>query len=330
MKTTLIATLILFLVLGVSLVATSGVQAADKIVIKYADQVAEGHPAVLAAHLFGKRMAELTKNRVQVEVYPNSALGSLREYMEGIQLGTIQMGMTTSANMEVYSKKFMLASLPYAFKSDEQAMRIMQGKVGRVFNEEAEKAGFKIVAFYFEGPRNFFTTKKPITTPEDLKGLKIRVMESPMMRASIDAMGATAVPMAFGELYLALKTGVVDGGEVTPLIMENMKFYEVAKYYSLTQHFNNANFIMIGKKFFDGLPKDIQDAVVKVSHEAWEVYAMKKRDEILAAALNNLKAQGVKVNVVDTAPFAQKSQSVYTAFEKEIGKDLLDEILQAK
>ena len=312
---------------GTALVSVGGpASAGEKIIIKYADQVAEEHPAVQAARFFGKRMAELTNNRVEVQVYHSSQLGNLREYMEGIQIGSIQMGMTTTPNMEVYSKKYMLASLPYVFKDENHAKRLLEGRVGEIFKQEAEKVGFKVVAFYFEGERNFFTTKKPIKTPDDLKGMKIRVMETPLMAASMDAFGATGVPMAFGELYLGLKTGIVDGAENTPLNYLQMKFYEVSKYYALTGHFNNPNLIVIGKKFFEGLPRDVQEAVLKTSHEAWEEYAMKLRNDILSDALNQLKAHGVTINSVDRAPFIQKARVVQDKFEKEIGRDLLEEV----
>ena len=212
--------------------------AADrKVLIKLSDQVNEQNPHYKAHEFFAKTVAEKSGGSIEVKIFPNSQLGTAREGLEGALTGTIQAVKVTSGELSTYSPKFLVFSLPYIFTNKKEVFAALDGKLGDILKAELEKQGFQLVAFFDTGFRSIFNGKRPIKTVADMKGLKIRVINDPVMIETINTLGALATPLPYGELYTALKQGVVDGAEQPPVALYTMKFYEASKYFSLTNHF---------------------------------------------------------------------------------------------
>ena len=293
--------------------------------VKFASVLAEDHPQHKAFLFCADRMKELTNGKVIVQVFPNSQLGNEREYIEQLQIGQLEFGKSSAAVLGPFVPQFQVFDLPYVFKSREHLFKHTDGEVGQTLLKLVnEKLNIKGLGFFDAGARSIFTSKKPINTPADLKGLKIRVMENQLMIQTFNALGAAATPMAYGELYSALQQGVVDGAENSPVAYRAMKHYEVAKYFSYTEHFMTPDFPMVSLKWYNAQPKEIQQAVdqagkemIKKERELWLEYEKFVEDD--------LKAKGVEFNkVADKGAFAKLVEPIYSQFESKIGKDLIE------
>jgi tripartite ATP-independent transporter DctP family solute receptor len=288
-------------------------------------------PQYDAYEYFGKKLVEATGGEVEWKSYPSSQLGSNRDITEGVKMGSLEM-TPGGSELGQWVPLWDVVALPYLFDSYEQTWKVMDGEVGKIVEEHIENAGFKLIGFWAGETRSVYTTKRPVYKPEDLKGLKIRVQPNRMHIAAFNALGAIATPIGFNEVYTALQQGVLDGGEQGPLAFMDMKFYEVAKYYSLTKHLVEGvgcPFLM-GKKFFDGLPADIRKLVVEIGKEA-TLFQRKIITEKMDQWLASLKGKGITVAEVDTEPFAKiVRERVFSTIEGKGKQDLIARILQAK
>ncbi len=305
--------------------------AQKKIVIRLGDVIAETDPQFEAMELFKKRMAELTKGQVEVRLFPNSQLGDQRTMLEMAQQGNIEMVKTSNAPLSGFVPRMQILDFPYIFRDSEHATRVIKSPiVQNIINEDMTKAGFRVLLFFDPRPRSIYNSKKPIYKPEDLKGLKIRVMQSPVMIDTINAMGGQGIPMAFGELYSALQQGVVDGAENAPNYFYTQKHYEVCKFFSLTEQFRSPELIVISKKWYDGLPKEIQEAIYKIPPEMYK-HEIEVRNKLLEEVFKAMEEKGVKTNKVDQEPFHKTVRVVYDKHASAVGgKDVIDKVLAVK
>ncbi|MHB0867966.1 MAG: TRAP transporter substrate-binding protein [Chloroflexota bacterium] len=298
--------------------------------VKLSDQVAEDHPEQKAFRDFAARVKELTNGAVVVDLFPNSVLGSPRENIEQLQIGQLEFMKMSTAALGGFVPQFQVFDLPYVFKSRDHLLKTVDGEPGQILDKLlAEKLGIKIIGFFDAGSRSIFTSKKPINTPADLKGMKIRVMESPLMIQTFNLMGAAAMPMAYGELYSALQQGVVDGAENSTIAYRSVKHYEVAKYFSLTEHFMTPDIATVSLKWYNAQPKEIQQAIDQAGKELIQ----KERQywlEYEKFVTDDLKSKGVLFNDADKASFAKSVEPVYKDFEGKIGKELMDKTRNAQ
>jgi len=211
-----------------------------------------------------------TNGRLLIRVLDGAQLGGEREYIEGMKLGTIDMAQVSTGPISGFVPQFMVCALPYVFQDYDQIATTLEGPLGQKLFELLEKENIIGLTWFTNGFRSVFNGKRPIYTPADLKGLKIRVMESPLMVGTLNSMGASATPMAYGELYTALQQGVMDGGENAPGNVLNDKFYEVSKYFSVTEHFAPPGVVAISKAAFSKLPDDLQKYLMKSAKELGE------------------------------------------------------------
>lgn len=280
---------------------------------------------------FGKKLVEATNGAVEWQSFPNGQLGSNRDLTEGVQLGTIQMTVASS-ELTQFVPEWDVISLPYLFDSVKQAYKVGEGEVGKFYEQKLDAAGFKLIGYYSGGTRSVFTSKKAVKALDDLKGLKLRVQDNKIHIAAFNAMGAIATPMAYNELYSALQQGVVDGAENDPTAIIDMKFNEVCKYYTLTKHFAEGMgrpFVMT-KSFFESLPADIQKLVLQFGKESTDL-ERKVFEEKEVTALGQLKAKGMEVIEVDTAPFAKAVRDkVFPTITDKSKQDLIAKILATK
>jgi tripartite ATP-independent transporter DctP family solute receptor len=262
---------------------------------------------------------------LEARIYPANALGEERAVVEGMQLGagaTIHVGGTAIHNN--FNKRMGVLDLPFMWRNYEHAHKVLDGKVGQTLAAEHEKLGLKVLGWQDSwGYRNVITTKKEIKKAEDLKGLKIRTIQTPTYVAALNAMGASATPMAFGEVYTSLQTGVLDGFEHSSAVAYTGKYYEVAKYITLTEHLFGPTVTVMSKKEWDGYTdkeKQVVAAAAKLAQDVNRSLSV-QRD---AESMDKLKAKGMIVNPIDKAPFLKAAGPLQEQLAKNLGaEDLL-------
>ena len=317
---------ILAAVMFMVIMAAGAASAAPEYKIKVAYISSESHPTAQAMTGFAKDVDSASKGRIKVELYPNGQLGSDRELCEGVQMGTIQMVVSSTSALAGFDKRIQVLDLPYLFTTRKAAFDAVDGELGKKLNSYLEKKGFLVLGYQENGFRHVTNSKRPIKTPADLKGLKIRTMENPMHIAFFKELGANPTPMSWGELYTALQQGTVDAEENPYAMIVDGKFYEVQKYVSETGHVFSVTMLIANKKFMDKLPADLRGIIVKASHD----FAAEQRKTI-AGMENGFKNECIKAGMQaneltpeQKKPFVEATKKVYAQFEKDLGKEIMD------
>lgn len=304
-------------------IAEPALAAADT-TIRIASVTGPSHIHNIALRWFADRVAARDVG-LNIEVLDGAQLGGERDYIEGMMLGSIQMAQVSTAPVSGFIPEFDLFSLPYLIRDTDHFKAVVSGPVGTRFGELAEARGIKILAWFDNGYRNVFNKVRPVVTPDDMDGLKIRVMESPLMVNTINAMGGSATPMSYSELYTALEQGVLDGGENAAGNVLNDKFYEVSEYYSLTRHFRPPGIVAISMTTWNSLSAEQQAALAEEA-AALQDYEITLAAEDGAAAIEELRAKGMKINEADVAAFRERMVPVYEDFIAKNGAELLDAV----
>ena len=317
----------LFFVLTVSFVfAAPGQDSGSKVI-----NITMGNPSnpedncVKAFFHFKELVEKRSNGRVAVDVKHSGQLGAHRDYMEQMKMGSLEMAEVNVAVLSAFNPKFMVFDLPYVSKSVQHLQGLLDGGMGKTFSDALESsANVKILGWMIRSPRNMYIATKPVNTAADFAGMRVRIMESPVMRRTFELLGAVPVPLAATERYMALQTGVVDAAEnSTPLVIAQRE-YEVTKYLSRTEHFISPNIIGISSKFFNGLPADIQKILSDAGVEAGR-FATKLDSESEGNALTELTRLGMTVNnIADKSSFVQKVNPIYAEYRDRIGGDLID------
>jgi tripartite ATP-independent transporter DctP family solute receptor len=273
-----------------------------------------------------------TSGAVKVSVFPAGQLGGERELVEATKLGTIQMCMVSAAIAGSY-KEAQVLDIPYLFSSAPIAWKVMDGWFGKEMADDClKKTGMRVLAYGETGFRNFTSSARPIKSPADLKGLKIRVMESPVYVNMIKAFGAAPTPIAWTEAYSAMQQKVVDGHENPVSVILSFKIYEVQKYLCLDGHSYGVDFILINEKFFQGLPKETQ-LILKASAINAGLIGRGIQQLNSAIGLSALKEKGMEIyspNARERAEFRGLAQKpVVDYIEKQIGRPWVDKLFKA-
>lgn len=283
----------------------------------------------IAATGFADEVKAATQGRVDIRVYPNSQLGTETAAIEGLQLGTIEMGLIGGASFQNIEPKMGAEGLPYAWTDHQHAYRAFDGELGQRLFGLLERKGVKGLAWWENGFRHITNSKRAISTPEDLRGLKLRVTPDKIRLDTFKALGALPVPMAFAELYSALQQGAVDGQENPLAIIFGSNFFEVQKYLSLTNHIWSSATLVMAKNVWDRIsPADQQ--VVQKAAATWRDKQRKMVQESSEDFLGKLKAKGMQVNTPDNALFKQAVAPVWKQYEDVFGKDVFDLIEKAR
>jgi tripartite ATP-independent transporter DctP family solute receptor len=273
----------------------------DVKVIRLAHGLDQQHSVHKGMVYLGEKLAEKSGGKIRVDVYPSGQLGSERECLELVQLGGLAMTKVSASVLEGFAPEFKVFGLPYLFRDDAHKEAVLAGPIGREILLAPQSKFMRGLCYYDSGSRSFYT-KKPIRTPDDLKGLKIRVQESPMAFALIRAFGASATPISFGELYTSLQQGVVDGAENNPPSFHLARHYEVCKYYSLDEHTSVPDVVVIGTHVWNSLSPQEQKWLQEAADES-AVYQHKLWDESTATALAAVEKAGVEIIRPDKALF---------------------------
>jgi tripartite ATP-independent transporter DctP family solute receptor len=294
-------------------------------------------PQNVAVTAFKKMVEERSKGSLQVQIYPAAQLGDARTITEGVQMGTIEMGDVENGPMGRFVKEMMVWDLPFIFRDLDHAHKVLDGPIGKSLQEKFLAKNIRHLAYNDGGFRYFTNSKRPIRALKDLEGLKIRVMESDVMLATMKAFGAAALPMAFGELYTALQQGVVDGQENPMNLIFSQRFYEVQKYLSMSQHFYYPRQYLIHEPFFKSLSPENQKIIQDAAKEACNIQRAElvKYEEQMR---KTLAEKGMQINDdFDKAQFIKVSQEkVYPEFYAKIfgaeaeGKKIIQQIVDTK
>ena len=317
-----------FAILAAAL-AVGAAHAQQPIVIKFSHVVAEDTPKGKGALKFKELAEARTKGRVKVEVYPNSQLFKDGEEMQMLQLGNVQMlAPSVSKFGPLGAREFEVFDLPYIFDDYKDLHNVTQGKVGQQLFKKLDSKGIIGLAYWDNGFKQM-SANKPLRTPADFRGLKMRIQSSKVLDGQMRALGATPQIMAFSEVYQALQTGVVDGTENPPSNLYTQKMHEVQKYMTLSNHGVVEYAVIVNKKFWDGLPADIRttlDGAMKEATAYTNDIAKQQNDD----ALEKVKASG-KTQIITLTPDEKKAWKkavlkVHRDSEATIGKDLIQEI----
>jgi tripartite ATP-independent transporter DctP family solute receptor len=334
-----ILAIVLILVLSITiLTACGGSQQSvnettkeEKIVLKLSicTPDAADDPYAIGANNFMRLLEEKTNGRVVVNLYPSNQLGSERDVIEGISLGTVEMGLITNAPISGFVPEFQALDLPFIFSTNEQAFKVLDGEFGKDLLSRLEERNIKGLGFAEGGFRHMINNIRPINVPDDTKGIKFRVMENPIYIAMFKSLGSNATPMAWGETFTAVQQKTIDGLEIPIPVIHQSKYQEVTEYLSLTNHTYSPLVFMISMKTWNVLPADIQKAIQDSVNEAIPI----QRATNAANAnrlLEDLEAQGMTVNIVENLElFRETVRPVYAEFEGTIGKDVMDALFEA-
>ena len=263
-----------------------------------------------------------SNGRIKLELFPGGTLGDQLALVSGVRSGAIDMGVMVAWSVATVEPSAMLADLPFLFDDLESARNILDGPAGQKILTYLEPKGIKGLGWSELGLRGIIGNK-PVRTPEDLEGLKIRVVPNPLYIAAWKAAGANPVPLAFSEIYLALQQGVIDAVDTNYEAFYGAKHYEVSNYLALTDHMYTAAIIAMNLRKFEGLPADLQEVMLQAAADA-KVESWAKAQEIETRAKEVIGNNVDEVTRPDKAAFREAMKSVYTQYEAAIGKDLLE------
>lgn len=290
------------------------------IVIRIAYVSPDGFPYDLGAKKFKDDIEKETNGKVSVQLFGGGQLGGERDTIEALQAGTLEAVFVANAPLAAWTKKVMVWDMPFVFRDYDHAVKAINSDIEKDIVKDLEAVGVTELGVWIGDYRNVYTKNKAIYTPDDMKGIKIRVMESPVHVDTFNALGAIATPMNYNELYSALQQGVVDAAENSTTSFMVSKHYEVCKYYSFTGHFYTPAHFLMSKKFHDSLPADIKAVVDRLGAEAGK-YAGEVSRKGWDDDLAKMKAEGININdVKDKAEFQNKVQSVYKKYEQDLGE----------
>jgi C4-dicarboxylate-binding protein DctP len=334
MRTKLVAAIIAasagFGLIGLGLAGSA--EAQQPIVIKFSHVVSPDAPKGKAAMVFKDLAEKYTNGRVKVEVYPNSSLYKDKEELEALQLGSVQiLAPSISKFGPLGVKEFDVFDLPFLMSDDTRARQMMASPMMADLNKKLEAKGVSPLAYWDNGA-HVYTANKPLLKPEDFRGLKLRIQGSKVLDAAVRELGAIPQIMAFGELYQALQTGVVDGEDNVPSNILTQKFYEVQKNLTVSYHGRLTYALVTNKKFWDGLPADLKEPLARAVKESTDYFnETAAKDNV--DALEKIKASGkVQVHYLtdeEKKAWVAKLMPVHKEMQSRFGKDFIEKIYKA-
>ena len=258
-------------------------------VLRYAENQPQDYPTTQAAYEFAKMVEEKTGGRIKIEVYYGAQLGDEKAVIEQLQFGAIDFTRVSLSPLAEFEKSLNVLQLPYLYKDADQMWRVLEGPIGDEFLKSVEDNGLVGLSWFDAGARNFYDSVRPITKLSDMKGLKIRVQESQLMMGMVSALGANATPMAYGEVYSGLQTGVIDGAENNWPSYESTSHYEVAPYFVLDEHTRVPEMQMVSKMTWDKLSAEDQAVIkecalesAKIERELWAAKELASEEKVKA------------------------------------------------
>jgi tripartite ATP-independent transporter DctP family solute receptor len=293
---------------GVLLLATvSCAGPSDKTELKLAHGLPTDHPVHEAMMFMAQRASELSDGKLVIDIYPAEQLGSEQQCVELLQIGSLAITKVSAAVMESFVEDYKVFGLPYIFRSKEHAYKVFDGEIGKDLLLSTTEKRLRGLCYYDAGSRSFYTIAKPIEHPDDLAGMKIRVMNSVTAVGMVRALGGSATPISWGELYTALQSGVVDGAENNPPSLYTSRHYEVCKYYSLDEHTTIPDVLVISQVVWNKLSDQEKEWIQQAADES-AVLERKLWAESEKESMEEVQKAGVEINRPDKEPFIEKVQ----------------------
>jgi tripartite ATP-independent transporter DctP family solute receptor len=304
--------------------ALPSADALAKSTLRLGTVLAAGDPLVVAALQMKKDVEARTKGEVTIQVFPSSQLGDTQNMMDQAQAGANVGTFIEASRVSPFVKEFNVLVAPYAFKSVHELAKLVETPTFAAWNEQLrKKTGLTLLSFnWYQGARHMLT-KKPVTTPADLKGVRIRTIGEPLWIKTIAAMGAVPTPLAWAEVYPSIQTGVIDGAEAQPSAIRGAKLFEVVSHITLTEHIYLMSGLIVSDKWLQSVPEADRKIVMEEAKRAGAM-ALKTNVDQADSIFKEISAKGVKVSKIDTAPFQKAVQPVYS----ELG--LTDMVAQAR
>jgi len=289
------------------------------IALRLAHTLNADHPVHKAMVFMGEQLAELSSGSMSLQIYPNGQLGSERELVELLQIGAVAITKVSTISMEGFSSSMKLFSVPYLFSDSDHLWRVLESDIGQELLDSLRAVRLQGLGYYDAGARSFYMTDNPVRTPADLKGLKVRVLPSRTSIEMVEALGGSATPISWGELYTALQQGVVDGAENNPPSYYLSRHYEAAKYYTLDEHTAVPDLLVMSRAVYDKLP-DQESAWLKTAMAASVVEQRKLWADSTEEAYREVQKAGVEIIRPDKQPFRDAVAPMKAAFlETDLG-----------
>jgi len=298
------------------LIILSGCKTASSFkTLKLAHGLDPTHPVSQAMVILAETCSEVSGGKLEVQIYPSGQLGSEQQCVELVQIGSLAITKVSSAVLESFTEEYKILGLPYIFRSKAHAFSVLDGEIGTEFLRSTEPFWLRGLCFYDAGARSFYTIDRPVHHPDDLAGLKIRVMKSITAMENVKAQGGSPTPISYGELYTALQSGVVDGAENNPPSFYTSHHYEVCKYYSLNEHTMVPDVLIMNLKIWESLSAEEQgwlqqaiDTSVVAQRKLWA--------ESVKESLEKVSEAGVEVIYPDKAPFAERVSHIQEQYRE--------------
>lgn len=299
-------------------------------VLRLAEVHPEGYPTTVADKAFAEMIKERTEGRYEIEVYTDSQLGDEKSVVEQIQFGSLEFGRLSLSPITEFEESLNILMLPYLYRDKQHMFNVVDGEIGDELLEKLEeKSGLVGLAWFDAGSRNFYNSKKEIKSPEDMKGLKIRVQETELMLDLVEALGANATPLAYADVYSGLQTGVIDGAENNWPSYDSQHHFEVAKYFTVDEHTRVPELILTSSKFMDSLSDEDKEIFKKAALEAgeiereeWAKYEEKSEQTVIDGG-------AIVTYLESNEAFQEKVKPLYDKFGKGY-EDLVERILDTK
>ncbi|WP_417502362.1 TRAP transporter substrate-binding protein [Marinobacter sp.] len=300
----------------------------DPVTLRLAHVVNEQDGFHIAAVKFQDLVAERTEGAVSIELYPNASLGDERTLLEGMQIGTVDMGVITNGPVANFVEEMAVFELPFLFPSPQAAYDVLDGPIGKELLNKLSDVNLKGLAYAERGFRNLTNSERAVNKPEDMDGLRIRVMENPVYVDTFRALGANAIPMAWTEALTAMQQGTIDGQENPVNVVHSFKLNETQNYMTLSRHTYAPAIFVMGMPAWNKLPEAAQDVLAQAAQEAAE-YERKVNAEMASKQLAELSEAGMQINDnPDIAAFQSAVAPVYEKYGKQFG-DYLPRIQKA-
>lgn len=295
--------------------------------LKLAHGLDVSHPVHTGMVYMAERLEEISEGQMTMKIYPSGQLGNERELLELLQIGSLPLTKVSAAIVENFAPKFKVLGLPYLFENSAHMYKVLDGPIGESLLEEGEKFRFRGLCYYDAGSRSFYTKERPVNTPNDLDGMKIRVMKSNTAMTMVNQLGGSPTPIAWGELYTALQQGVVDGAENNPPSFYSSRHYEVCKYYSLDEHTSVPDVLLVSLEWWQNMTEQEQKWLKQAALESVpfqrEEWARSEKQSLEA-----VKAAGVEIIRPDKSTFSSKVGPIYDSYKDQT--ELYELILKIK
>ena len=306
--------------------AGDGAGDGEAIVLRASSSTAPDHPYNLGLEKFAELVSEKTGGAVKIDIFPNAALGDERANIEDLQMGTLDIAVSSTGPLGNFVQDFLILDLPFLFKDYNHAHAVLDGEIGQALSAKLDDIGVVGGAFWENGFREMTNSKQPINSVADCAGLKLRCMENQVHMDAFTALGMDPTPMAWSEVFTALQQGVIDGQENPIAVIYSNKVYEAQEHLAITNHVYSPAMILFSKTVFEGLDPAYQTALLEAAQEA-AAFERSACEDSEADQIAEMEAAGMKVTYPDTAEFQAAMAPVYEKYAEQFGQENIDAIV---